>query len=131
VAAFIRQRQFNPDSVPPFSPGKLEFICRMPQLIEMVPGYGHRVCFFVMNAIDKNNKFVQEVLEGPHIFTDFFDQKLSNLRGVLSATSENGTAVIIMMPGSMGQRRKSPAPRSPRGRSRCGKANGGRHERLY
>jgi hypothetical protein len=95
AAAFIRQRQFNPDSVPPFSPGELEFICRTLELIEMLSGYGHRVCFFVMNAINKTNKFVEEVLEGPHIFTDFFNQECYNLRGVLSVTSEKGSMVLV------------------------------------
>jgi hypothetical protein len=116
VAAFIRQRQFNPDFVPPFSPWELEFICRTPQLIEMLPSYGHRVCFFVMNAISKNNKFMQEVLEGPRIFTDFFNQQRYNLRGVLSVTSEKGIAVILMMSAACSQSRKSSSRRSPRGR---------------
>jgi hypothetical protein len=95
VAAFIRQRQFNPDSVPPFSSGELEFICRTPQLIAMLPGYGHRMCFFVMNAINRNNKFVEEVLEGLRISTDFFNQEHYNLRDILSVTSKKGSMVLV------------------------------------
>jgi len=83
-----------------FSPKEFELDERSPMEVEILPGYRHKVCFLSVSSIERENQFLDQILSGPRIFASFFSQERHESgQGLLSVSSEHGTALILVNDG--------------------------------